>query len=562
MAGAKGTQYSRFLDFHGRNPDILNSIANLSNDEVFTPPEFANRMLDTLAKGWAESNNGEDIWSNSKVTFLDPFTKSGVFLREIATRLIDGLEKEIPDLQARVDHILTKQVFGIATTELTSLMARRSLYCSKNANGKHSVTKKFNTEAGNVWFEPLEHTWVGGKTKVLTMDKEGNEIEKALDGKCKYCGASKRDFDRDEGLELHAYGLIHNDDPKKWVQEVFGDNMQFDVIIGNPPYQLDDGGYGTSAAPIYNRFVEQAKLLEPRFLSLVVPARWYSGGKGLDQFRDKMLSDRQLRKIVDFPDSSQVFPGVQIKGGVCYFLWERQNPGPVEVETHFDKDNVSKSLRELLEPGARTFIRYSEGLSILRKVVNSITSKSGDSPSLNLGTQSMSTLVSPRKPFGLQTFFKGETSPGPDSLRVFQNGGLGYVARSSVTSGHRLIDEWKVFIPMAGSGSDSFPHSILGKPFVGGPGDISTETYNCIGPFASEDEAKCVLSYISTKLFRFLVLLHKPTQHASQSVYSFVPKLSFESAFTDELLAKQFGLTATEVEFIDSLIRPMVLPNE
>ena len=150
------------LSLRGRNPDVLTCIANLSNDEVFTPPEFAGRMLDTLAAGWAASNNGADIWEDSTVRFLDPCTKSGVFLREIATRLIKGLAEEIPDLQTRVDHILTKQVFGIGITRLTSLLARRSLYCSKQANGEHSVAKGFASDDGNVWFERTEHSWDKG----------------------------------------------------------------------------------------------------------------------------------------------------------------------------------------------------------------------------------------------------------------------------------------------------------------------------------------------------------------------------------------------------------------
>ncbi len=562
MSGANNTQYARFIDFHGRNPDVLNSIANLSSDEVFTPPEFANRMLDTLEKSWADSNNGEVIWQNSSVTFLDPFTKSGVFLREIASRLIKGLDSEIPDLQDRVDHILTEQIFGIATTKLTSLMARRSVYCSKIANGKHSVTKKFKTEAGNIWFEPLEHTWVGGSARVLTMDNDGVEIERPIGGKCSFCGAPRQEFDRGNEYEEHAYGLLHSNDPKAWVQGLFGENMHFDVIVGNPPYQLDDGGYGTSAAPIYNRFVEQAKALEPQLLCLVVPARWYSGGKGLDQFRDGMLRDRQLRKLVDFPDSSQVFPGVQIKGGVCYFLWKKNEPGPVEVETHFDSARVSKDVRELLEPGADIFIRYNEGLRILQKIVSAISDKRQGRAGFDLGSKSFAHLVSPSKPFGLRTFFQGPAERKADELRVYQNGGVGYIPRKDITSGTQLIDSWKVFIPRAGSGSDSFPHMILGRPFLGEPGDVSTETYNCIGPFDSRSEAENCLKYISTKLFRFLVLLHKPTQDASQSVYTFVPRIDLQHPVDDEALSRLFGLDDSDWDFINSLIRPMALDHD
>jgi hypothetical protein len=225
----------------GRNPDVLTCIANLSNDEVFTPPEFANRMLDTLAEAWAANNGGANIWADSTVRFLDPFTKSGVFLREIANRLTKGLVSEMPDLQRRVDHILTQQVFGIGITYLTSLLARRSLYCSKHANGPHSVAKDFTSDEGNIWYERVEHTWV--------------------DGRCRFCSASQKALDRGEALDTHAYAFIHTEDIKTRVAELFGDDMQFDVIVGNPPYQLSDDGFGTSALPIYQLFVEQAKTL-------------------------------------------------------------------------------------------------------------------------------------------------------------------------------------------------------------------------------------------------------------------------------------------------------------
>lgn len=203
-----------------------------------------------LAQAWADGNDGADIWADPDVRFLDPFTKSGVFPREITSRLTAGLADAIPDLQERVDHILTKQVFGIAITHLTSLLARRSLYCSKWADGPHSVARSFGDPDGNIWFERIEHTWVGGTDKVLTADEDGNPIEKTRDGRCKYCGASQRNLDRDAGFETHAYAFIHTDDIKARVAELFGADMQFDVIIGNPPYQLDDGGFGSSAAPI------------------------------------------------------------------------------------------------------------------------------------------------------------------------------------------------------------------------------------------------------------------------------------------------------------------------
>jgi len=549
------------LAFRNRNPDVLTSIANLSNDEVFTPPEFANQMLDTLAEAWAKAHDGKNIWANSKVTFLDPFTKSGVFLREITRRLSEGLEKEIPDVQKRVDHITKYQVFGIAITNLTSLLARRSVYCSKNANGKHSISRSFDNTAGNIWFERQEHTWVGGTNFVLTADEKGNMVKKAADGRCKFCGASQREYDRDDSLESHAYALIHSDDPKALLAKLFGENMKFDVVIGNPPYQLSDGEDVVGASPIYNLFVDQARKIDPRFLTMVIPARWYSGGKGLDGFRKSMLTDTSIRVIEDFPDSTNVFPGTQIKGGVCYFLWDRDNKGPAIVRNNVASSKTEFTERYLLEPGADIFIRYNEAIMILKKVMKKVNGEIENWASLP-SEKSFKELVNTAKPFGLRTFFKGEKTPGKNSVKVFQNGGTAFVDRSEITKNSELIDEWKVYVSRAYGAGESFPHAILGKPFLGEPGTVCTETYMAIGPFSNRKEAENAIGYITTKFFRFLVLLHKPTQDATQSVYKFVPKLSLEKRWTDEELFEKFELCNDEIEFINSMIRPMELDNE
>jgi site-specific DNA-methyltransferase (adenine-specific) len=522
----------------GRNPDVLTCIANLSNDEVFTPPAFAGRMLDTLAEAWAADHKGENLWANPKVRFLDPCTKSGVFLREITSRLIKGLEGAIPDLQARVDHILTKQVFGIAITKLTSLLARRSLYCSKHANGKHSVAKSFDTDDGNIWFERVEHTWE--------------------EGKCAHCGAGRETLDRGDELETHAYALIHANNIKAQIAEMFGDDMQFDVIIGNPPYQLSDGGYGKSAAPIYQHFVEQAKKLEPRYLSMVIPARWFAGGKGLDGFREAMLKDDRLRSIDDFLSAADVFPGVGLKGGVCFFLWNREKTGLCRVATHFKDWPVSTATRVLLEKGADVFIRFNEGLSILKKV---IAVETGQNKALELPeSKRFDQLVSSLRPFGLRTFFKGKTKKSAKDVAVYQNGGVGYYARSEITTNTQLIDKWKVYVGRAAPGTgnrDTYPHRILSTPFIGESGSICSETYLCIGPFDSQSEAESVLSYLTCRLTRLLILLHKPSQDTTRKVYTFVPTQDWSKQWTDNDLYAKYGLTAPEIAFIEKVVRPM-----
>lgn len=521
---------------HGRNPDVLTCIANLSNDEVFTPPEFANQMLDTVADAWAADHDGADIWANTDVRFLDPFTKSGVFLREITIRLTKGLAAKIPDLEKRVDHILTKQVFGIGITQITSLLARRSVYCSKHANGEHSVAKSFKNDAGNIWFERMEHTWV--------------------DGKCQFCGASEKTLGRGEGFETHAYAFIHADNIKARLAGIFGGHMQFDVIIGNPPYQLDDGGFGTSAAPIYQLFVEQAKKLEPRFLSMVIPSRWFSGGKGLDEFRESMLTDDRLRSIDDYLSASDVFPGVGLKGGVCYFLWDRDNSGSCRVTTHFKDWPVSTCTRPLLEKGADVFIRFNEGLSILKKVVATETKQS---ESLTLpASRRFDRLVSSRKPFGLETKFKGKTTTRAGDVLVYQNGGTGYVPRKSITTGTDLIDKWKVYVGRAAPGTgnrDTYPHRIISTPFIGEPGSISSETYLCIGPLSSKSEAESVLSYLTCRLTRLLILLHKPSQDTTRKVYTFVPTQKWTKQWADVDLYAKYDLTDEEIAFIEKIVR-------
>lgn len=528
----------------GRNPDVLTCIANLSNDEVFTPPEFANRMLDTLADAWAAENAGADIWADPTVRFLDPCTKSGVFLREITSRLTKGLAQKIPDLEARVDHILTKQVFGIGITKLTSLLARRSLYCSKHANGVHSVAKSFSRDSGNIWFERLEHTWENGK--------------------CRYCGASQTTLDRGEAFESHAYAFIHTDNINARITELFGGDMQFDVVIGNPPYQLDDGGHGTSAAPIYHLFVEQAKKLEPRYLTMVIPSRWFAGGKGLDEFREAMLSDNRLRSIADYLSAADVFPGVGLKGGVCYFLWEKDNRGPCRVSTHFKDWPISTTTRPLLEAGANIFIRFNEGVSILRKV---IAHETRQNEVLALPeAQRFERLVSSRKPFGLETKFKGRVKKQSESdLMVYQNGGTGFTPRSSITTGIGLIDAWKIFVGYAAPGTgnrDTYPHRIISTPFIAAPGTISSETYLCIGPFETKEEAENALSYMACRLTRLLILLHKSSQHVTRGVYAFVPVQDWTRKWTDADLYSRYGLSDDEIAFVEKIVRPMGLESD
>lgn len=506
----------------GRNPDVLTCIANLSNDEVFTPPEFANRMLDTLATAWSAHSDGTEIWADSSVRFLDPCTKSGVFLREITRRLIIGLEAEIPDLQARVDHILTRQVFGIGLTQLTSLLARRSLYCSKRANGEHSIAKSFASDDGNIWFRPIEHSW--------------------RKGRCTYCGASREALDRGEGVETHAYTFIHTNDIKVRLAELFGGNMQFDVIIGNPPYQLDDGGFGTSAAPIYQKFVEQALALQPRYAVFVTPSRWMAGGKGLDSYRERMLTDRRLRNIVDYPRLYEAFPGVKIRGGVSYFLWDREHNGPCTVQTIWNGQPTGPAIARYLD-AYDILVRRNEAVPILEKV------RAKCEPTLD-------GRVSSQKPFGLRTFFHG----APDSrhitnpVKLFGSQKISWVDRSAIRSNSDWIDKWKVLMTRVQGTSAAIETKFLSKPIIAEPGTACTESYLVAGLFDFEVEARNYAGYLRTRFARFLVSIRKYTQDAPRHVYAFIPDIPLNQEWTDAELYNRYGLTTSEIEFIESQV--------
>ena len=533
-----------------RNPDVLTSIANLSNDEVFTPPSFANQMLDTIEEAWAKNNKGASIWEDKTVTFLDPFTKSGVFLREVTRRLSKGLEKQIPDVQERVNHILTKQVFGVAITELTALLARRSLYCSKFANGKHSICTEFDTPEGNIWFERTEHAWVGGKEKLLVMENDGKAVEKTTGGRCKYCGAPQSALDRDEALENHAYELIHSENPNSALERMFGVKVKFDVVVGNPPYQMKDAAGGGVDSAIYHLFVEMAKKLEPRYLSMVIPSRWMSGAtRGVGDFagfRNRMLSDGHVRTLVDFPYSKEVFPGVGVEGGVCYFLWDPAFEGSANYTISRDGEKAT-SIRKLDQHDV--FVREVLGLQVLEKV------KAHQE-------ESITEILTNDTPFGIASNFAAYrlTKEKNDIPLFFSKSGkrdIGYVDRSTISKNVDLIDKWKVLVPGA-RGIQKPPDLVIGKTWICPPPAVCTQTF--LAFFVdTKVEAESLDSYLRTKFFRFLVSLRKITQNGFRSTYAFVPQQSWDREWNDEALFKKYKLAEDEIRFIESMIRPMEL---
>ncbi len=497
------------------NPDVLSCIASLSSDEVFTPPQLANRVLDLLPT---------NLWNDKNARFLDPASKSGVFLREIAKRLEKGLERQIPNLQKRLNHIFTSQLYGIGITELTSLLSRRSVYCSKTANGRYSVCEVFGNPDGNIRFKRIEHTWESGR--------------------CRFCGAAEASYARSSELESHAYEFIHTESPEE------GFKMKFDVIVGNPPYQMGSDG-GTRDIPIYNKFVEQAKKLNPRFLSMIIPSRWMASGLGLSEFRRTMLEDRRIRKLVDYERMDDVFPGVDFEGGVCFFLWDRDNEGECAVTTISGDEAIGPVSRDLNEYDI--LVRDSRGLKILRKV-------------LSAGERSITDILSVDKEFGWTSNFDGfHEKKRPNDVALHYNRGgkrlVGWIARKDVDKSAQLIDTWKVMIPKAYGERGTRPATVLGPSLIAGPPSVCTQTY-LFFHVDSKRAAHSLNSYLRTKFFRFLVSLRKITQDATRSTYTWVPQQAWDRTWTDEVLYKKYGLAKDDIAFIESRIRPMEASDE
>lgn len=503
-----------------RVPDILDVIAQLSSDEVPTPPVLARAVLDQLPA---------EVWSNPDYAWLDPASKSGALLREVARRLMVGLSEWEPDPTARLEHIMRKMLHGCSITQLTGELTRRSVYVSRDATSEHSIVR-FDDPQGNLPFVPTEHTFPVGK-----------------DGKaskpCEICGASP-ELERGETRENYAYAFIHGAYPTREMKD-----MRFDVIVGNPPYQMgvEDN---TRAKPLYHLFVENALALDPRYLSMIIPSRWFSGGLGLEDFRKRMIADRHLKVIVDNPKVYDCFPGVKIRGGVNYFLWDREHDGDCDFSTRIDGKIVSTLTRDL-RAGGNVVIRDNAAAAVIERV-------------RSLGLPPLSKSIRPRLAFSerFRTNFRGTVEAESDgAIPIIHNQGVGYVTLNDLERGHELVAKWKVLIPKASSGDTAQDDTgrivdvVLGEPIALAPGSVCTETYFVAGAFATGAEAENFAHFLATKFVRFLVLQRKTTQDVRPDVFRFVPFLDMNRQWSDDDLYKLFALTEEEISHVDASIK-------
>lgn len=506
--------------------------------EVFTSEREVNAMLDLVKQ------ETERIDSR----FLEPACGTGNFLIEILRRKLKVVCSRYKKSQIEYEKyafLAVSSVYGIDLLEDNVIECRQRLYDLFNNDYFNLYKKKCNESCRKTIQFLLSKNIICGDTLTLKTNKGEpiifSEWSLVSDNLVK-----RRDFSFSEILDGHnkQTSLSFFNDGAEYDKE---NKMRFDVIIGNPPYQLSDGGAQKSATPIYNKFVETAIKLNPRYITMIIPARWYSGGKGLDDFREMLIKDRRMSILHDFPDTSECFSGLNIRGGVCYFLWDKTHSGDCIVYNHNPGKEIDSLKRPLLSDKEESvFIRFNKAIPILSKV-------------RAFGEKKMDTMVSPRKPFGLPTNFIDFKNEKDDvnNILLYRFGNNGYVSIAQIPKNKELINKYKVLIPYSSTGGDEYPHLVLTKPILAGKGSICTETYLTITPIESEEIGENVMSYMRTRFFRFLLLLLKNSQHLTQKTYSLVPVQNFTESWTDEKLYAKYGITDDEIKYIESLIRPL-----
>ena len=472
--------------------DVLTTISNLSNDEVFSPPALAMKMLDILP---------EKVWTNPNHKFLDPATKTGIFLREITKRLMVGLKDSIQDSEKRLDHILNNMVYGIGITEFTALMSRRTLYTTK--------AKERNIKHNNI-----NHSWKNGV--------------------CIHCRAQEGKWSRSEDEEAHAYEFIHRD-----INEIFP-NMKFDVIIGNPPYQMTVAN--SSDRPIYQLFINMAISIRPKYISFIVPSRWMTGGKGLDSFRENMIKSKNFVELHDFINEKECFPDVDINGGVNYFLWDKDHSDECLIKT-YSNGGVHESKRYLSHKQLTFFVRHAQQISILNK--------------LGSFFDKMDEIITGQTPFNFTTTFDNFCRKSDTSVKIHTSKGDFEVEENLITRNNHFVDKWKVYVSKA-NGAATNNGDIISVPFIGHPRSCCNQTYLAVGPFASREEAENCCAYMKTKFVRHLISIKKKTQNANRNVYELVPSQDFSKLWTDEILYDKYKLSQEEIDYIEDSVKEML----
>lgn len=478
--------------------------------EVFTAEREVKAMLDLV------SNEAMRIASR----FLEPACGNGNFLVEILDRKLSTIKGESISKRSeyeRITFLAVSTLYGIDILHDNVRACRERLFQTFD----NHYTRLFGSHSSNCYRNSIRYVIENNIIHGNTLKTESIFFSEWVLGK------------REKGSEAYAYNFIHPHEHKGL------NSMQFDVIIGNPPYQLSDEGHGKSAMPIYHKFVRQAKALNPRYLIMIIPSRWFAGGKGLDEFRKEMLNDSRMKTLVDFLDARDCFPNVDIAGGVCYFLWDREHLGACEI-THRHKDIMTTSVRQLNE--FEIFVRSAEAAQIIKKIQK-------------IHEPDMSTQVSGRNPFGLST---RERPSGNGTLTLLCSEGEGKIEEERVISGKKYIGQWKVITSNASYDHGGLPDKegkrrVLSRVEVLPPSFVCTDSYIIVGSFPDKIQAKNLAEYIKTKFVRFLISQRQASQHITKGRFAFVPQQDHTQKWTDEKLYKKYSLSNEEIEFIESL---------
>ena len=508
-----------------RIAEIFSHFRNPDKETVLTPWRVVNLHLSNMVGGYCFLNEQfdsqevleeprlvdqgqvtEDIFLNPEARILEMNSKSGLYPLYMAYSLyamkLPGPEDKLPleQTQALWQEIVEQQIFVLCKTRMAESITRRTLV------GYQDWT--VNTTYIPHLLERMENDPQRLAKKLQRTDTWGKE----------------------------------------------GQPMKFDAIVGNPPYQeMDGGGKGYSAKPVYNYFVGEAKAIEPHYISMITPSRWFSGGKGLDDFRAEMLQDKHLRKIVDYADNEALFSNVSIVGGVNYFLWDSSYNGDCEV-TSIRGENAVTLNRDLSEYDI--FIRNNNALQLIRRMEAS-------------GDRKMDDVVYPRNVFGISSDLRGQDNKDEKhQLALFSSQksnsmAMSYISGDEVQKQHELIGKYKVImgkvVPRGGEvGVDpSVGYRVTSTLQVLSPGSVFTDSYLLLAAFDSKAEAIHFAEYMCLKFPRFLLHETYSSMNISKQNFRFVPFLDYSKEWTDKELFKRYGCNEEEISMIESIIRPM-----